>query len=59
MTNELLARIEILEKENKKLQKKLKDKQEALNAIVEYIQMKHNYSKRHIFNVIEQYKNKQ
>ena len=56
MTNELLARIELLEKENKKLQKKLKEKQTEVNALVQHLTFKYEYSQKRIFHIIENYK---
>lgn len=47
---------ESLLKENKKLQKKCKDKQEIINALTEHLQVKYEYTKRRIFNIIELYK---
>lgn len=45
-------------KENKKLQKRCKDKQETINALVEHLQIKYEYTNRHIGNIIETYRNK-
>lgn len=49
---------EILKKELKKLQKKLRDKQEVINALTEHLQIKYEYSNRHINNIIESYRKK-
>lgn len=42
-------------KENKKLDKKCKEKQREINALVEHLQLKYEYTNRRIFNIIERY----
>lgn len=42
-------------KENKKLEKRYKEKQRQLNALVEHLQVKYEYTTRRIFNIIERY----
>lgn len=42
-------------KENKKLEKKYKEKQRQLNALVDYLKVKYEYSDYRIFNIIERF----